>query len=413
MLIRSGRDDFARGKEGNYIVIFEDHATEAQKASLTKISIAASGKRQPRRIDFGRFSALAGQLDATQVENIAALPFVKMVTKDKPIHKMDVARRRPWSAINRKPFVNDDEICLIQRQATWGLDRITERAIKLDGVFPHSEEWGHSVTAYVVDTGIFIEHDEFEGRAQWGANFAEDYKDRDCNGHGTHVAGTIGGKTYGIARNATLVAVKVLDCEGSGSYSSVMSGIEFVARDAKKRGTRAVLNMSLGGPKDPALDDVVRAAVKDGVVVVVAGGNENTDACNGSPSNVAEAVTVAASEIFTDHDDHDQEQDGRASFSNYGSCIDIIAPGARITSSWIGSKTAVKTISGTSMATPHVAGVVATMLSRNNTATPEDIKAALIELSTKDSVQLKCSNASCKKTPNRLLYVQCGDEQKH
>lgn len=224
------------------------------------------------------------------------------------------------------------------------------------------------------------------------------------------MAGTIGGKTFGIARNATLVAVKVLDCEGSGSYDSVMSGIEFAVRDSKKRGTASMLNMSLGGPKDPALDEVVRAAVREGVVVVVAGGNENSDACSSSPSGVPEAISVAASEIFTDHSEDDHEQDGRASFSNYGTCIDVIAPGARITSSWIGAHDAIKTISGTSMASPHVAGVVATLLSRNSTAQPDDIKAELISMSTKDSVQLKCgSSSSCKKTPNRLLYVQCGE----
>lgn len=409
VLIRSHPDEWAPGKEGTYIVIFEDHATDAQKASLTKVSIAAGlhTKRAPRRIEFGRFSALAGHLEDSKLEEISKLPFVKMVTMNKIVRKMDFMRR-PWATL--KP---SDEVCLIQRKATWGLDRITERDIQLDGDFVHSDLWGQGVTAYIVDTGIFIEHDEFEGRAEWGANFADDRKNKDCNGHGTHVAGTIGGKTYGIARNATLVAVKVLNCEGSGSYDSVMSGIEFVARDAKKRGTASVLNMSLGGPKDPALDEVVRAAVKEGVVVVVAGGNENTDACNGSPSGVAEAITVAASEVFTDHSEHDAEQDGRASFSNYGPCIDVIAPGARITSSWIGERNSVKTISGTSMASPHVAGVVATMLSRNSTASPEDIKAALIDMSTKDLVQLKCgSSSSCKKTPNRLLYVECGDSKR-
>jgi len=253
--------------------------------------------------------------------------------------------------------VEADQIMSIeatQDNATWGLDRIDQSNLPLNKKYDYVSD-GTKVLAYVIDTGILENHSEFTDRNLPGFSaIGASSNTTDCNGHGTHVAGTIGGTTYGVAQNVSLVPVKVLDCNGSGSTIGVIAGLEWVTKQTARP---AVANMSLGGRASTALDSAVSALVASGVTVVVAAGNSRADACKSSPARVPSAITVAASD----------QNDVFASFSNYGSCVDIIAPGVNITSAWWTGTTATATISGTSMASPHVAGVVARLLSSSST----------------------------------------------
>jgi len=247
----------------------------------------------------------------------------------------------------------DQEISIeaTQSGATWGLDRIDQQSLALDTTYSYIST-GAGVDAYVIDTGILGTHSEFTGRMKSGYSaIGKSTNTTDCNGHGTHVAGTIGGRTYGVAKAVSLIPVRVLDCRGSGTNSGVIAGINWVIKNHTNG--KAVANMSLGGGASSTLDTAINNLINDKVTVVVAAGNSNANACNYSPARVPNAITVAAS----------TSADSVASFSNTGSCVDIIAPGEGITSSWIGSNTAIDTISGTSMASPHVAGAIARSLS--------------------------------------------------
>jgi len=249
--------------------------------------------------------------------------------------------------------VTASDSTVVQNGATWGIDRVSHVNLPLTSQYQYWSSAGTGVVAYVVDTGILIGHTEFEGRAKFGINYASGAND-DCNGHGTHVAGTVGGKTYGIAKKVTLVAVKVLNCLGSGTNNGVISGIQWTATDHRARGTgaRSVANLSLGGAASTTVDNAINAAISSGVNFAVAAGNDNANACNYSPARTPGAITVGAT----------ANNDARSTFSNFGTCVDVFAPGTSITSAWIGSNTATSTISGTSMASPHVAGIVAVRL---------------------------------------------------
>ncbi|CCH31140.1 S8 family peptidase [Actinosynnema sp. NPDC047251] len=269
---------------------------------------------------------------------------------------------------------------------SWGLDRVDQRRLPLDDNYRYPNT-ASNVTVYVVDTGVRVSHRDFGGRAVWGTNTV-DNQNVDCHGHGTHVAGTVGGQSYGVAKNVKLVSAKVFDCGGNGSSEDVAEALDWVVGNHVSG--PAVANMSLGGDApDQVIEDAVRRTIADGVVAVVAAGNESDDACRHSPSRVREALTAAASD-WTDR---------RAYFSNYGTCVDLFAPGDSITSAYNGSDTDSGDLSGTSMATPHVSGAAALLLSVNPALTPAQVATALVNDSTKSVV------SDPRGSPNRLLTV--------
>jgi aqualysin 1 len=286
-------------------------------------------------------------------------------------------------------YVEEDSIVeanVTQTNATWGLDRIDQAARPLSGTYTYTRT-GSGVNAYIIDTGIRRTHTQFGGRAFVGFDAINDGRNsNDCNGHGTHVAGTVGSSTYGVAKSVRLFAVRVLSCSGSGTTSGVVAGIDWVTANHIKP---AVANMSLGGGASTSLDTAVRNSIAAGVTYVVAAGNSNANAANFSPSRVGEAITVGSSTI----------NDARSSFSNFGSVVDIFAPGSSITSTWSTSNTATRTISGTSMASPHVAGVAARYLQANPSASPASVRNAIV-----NAASLNRLSGIPTGTSNRLLF---------
>jgi subtilisin family serine protease len=354
-----------------YIVVFKPSVTDVD-GEIDRAAAAAGAQVHYRY--YSAIKGFAATLPAPALEGLSRNPNVEFIEADGEMTA---------------------DALTTQAGATWGLDRVDQRS-GTDSYYtydPASD--GSGVTAYIIDTGIRLDHNDFEGRAQTGFDAVTSGGDAsDCNGHGTHVAGTVGGATYGVAKAVTLVAVRVLNCRGSGKTSGVIAGIDWVTANAS---LPAVANMSLGGGASTALDKAVNNSVAAGVTYAVAAGNDNANACNYSPARAASAITVGAT----------TSSDSRASYSNYGTCLDIFAPGSSITSDWYTSATATNTINGTSMASPHVAGAAALYLSvsGNSGKTPEAVTTALLAQATKCVV----SNAGAG-SPNKLLYTLAGSD---
>jgi subtilisin family serine protease len=352
---------------------------------------------------FARMAQRGHHVQADHVYNIGAFRgYAAKLSEealDAVLNSTDVAYVEPNSVIEAVGT------CSMQGGATWGLTRVSNKELDLSLPFTYPSTGGASVLSFIVDTGINIGHVEFEGRATFGFKADKSWSDTDANGHGTHVAGTVGGKTYGIAKRTNLIAVKVLGDNGSGTNAGVIAGIDYVTKYDKK-GKRASANMSLGGGASAALDQAVTNSVASGVTYAVAAGNDNANACNYSPARVAAAISVGSTSVA--NQGKFNEMDARSSFSNWGKCVHILAPGSLITSAWKGTTTAINTISGTSMASPHVCGIITLYLEANPTATPADVKAALVGKATPNVVNLACpATGDCNLTPNRLLNHEC------
>jgi serine protease len=366
---------------GVYIFQFNPNETEENKQTFLN-SFNYKVRKTFRILDFHAFSA---EIPDSAFTTFKSNPIFLQVEQDMTVH------------IEQQP-------CVVQSGATWGIDRISERAVILDGEYNYEYD-GTGVDSYIIDTGTYAAHNEFSGRAVQAVNFVNDGRNEDCNGHGTHVAGTIGGTLYGVAKKVSLIGVKVLGCGGGGTWEGVIAGVQWVVTQFQEKRRPSTANMSLGGGLHQAMNNAVEAAVRAGVVMVVAGGNSNADACNYSPASALLAITVGATDVA---DNGGVQQDIRSSFSNFGRCTDMWAPGTMITAAWIGSPTATRTISGTSMASPHVCGVASLILHEHTTWTPAQVEAYMIEDSTKGVINLNCGNrAACTVSPNRMVHSAC------
>lgn len=359
---------------GRYIVRLQNDNFQTILASALKLL-----PKDPAHIyQFEGFSGFAAELADNIVDLIRALPGVSYIEQDAVVNanlgKIENIQKRAYTT---------------QSSATWGLGRISHQSPG-NSSYTYDTTAGSGTCVYVIDTGIYTAHPDFGGRATFLANFAGDGDNTDGNGHGTHCAGTAGSNTYGVAKKAKLFAVKVLDASGSGTNSGVIAGINYVANDSKSRSgcsAGVVGSMSLGGTKSTTVNSAVANAVKAGVFMAVAAGNDGVDASNTSPASEPTAFTVGASDI----------SDNFASFSNYGSSVDIIAPGVNILSTWNNGGT--NTISGTSMATPHVAGLAAYILALEGKMTPAALASRLQTLALKNKI-----SGSLNGTPNYLAF---------
>jgi subtilisin family serine protease len=345
---------------GSWIVVLKDGTTSAADLGVA-----------PKHTYHSVLSGFSAAMSSAKAKALAADPRVAYVEQNSTVRLNDT-----------------------QPNATWGLDRIDQRDLPLSKTYTYNTS-ASNVNAYIIDTGIRTSHSEFGGRASVGTDTVGGGQNgQDCQGHGTHVAGTVGGRTYGVAKSVNLVAVRVLDCDGSGTTAGVIAGVDWVTANARKP---AVANMSLGGSASASLDDAVKKSIASGVSYSVAAGNGlpvvglPANACNYSPARVPEAITVGATD----------STDRRASFSNYGRCLDLFAPGVDITSAWKDDDTATSTISGTSMAAPHTAGAAALYLSSHPTATPAQVRDALVTGATSGKVVNPMWGS-----PNKLLYSQ-------
>ncbi|MER7518618.1 S8 family peptidase [Streptomyces sp. NPDC126499] len=359
------------GAEGtvpnSYIVTLRESAAQAETAQGRAVATKFGAKI--KRTYTAALNGYSVELSEAQARKLAADPAVESVSQNR-VFTIDATQPSPPS---------------------WGLDRIDQKALPLNQSYTYPDSAGQGVTAYIIDTGVRISHSDFGGRAFNGYDAIDnDNTAQDGHGHGTHVAGTVAGTAHGVAKKAKIVGVRVLNNSGSGTTEQVVAGIDWVTRNAVKP---AVANMSLGGGVDTVLDDAVRRSIAAGITYAVAAGNDNSNASNYSPARVGEAITVGST----------TSSDARSSFSNYGSVLDIFAPGSSIKSAWNTNDTATNTISGTSMATPHVAGAAALYLADNPTATPSAVSTALVNAATPNVVTSPGTGS-----PNRLLYVGGG-----
>ncbi|CAG8662233.1 4886_t:CDS:2, partial [Racocetra persica] len=283
------------------------------------------------------------------------------------------------------------------------LDRIDQADSVLDGEYDFPDTAGEGVNVFIVDTGIFKNHSEFKGRAKSGGFFCDGCaSDNDDNGHGTNVAGIVAGKNFGVAKKSTVISVKVLDAGGFGTISGVIDGLLFVlGAHIKSTNKNSVVNMSLGGPKSDALNEAVKALTGAGIHVAVAAGNDALDACKSSPSSEPSAITVGAIQV----DPNDKKKNKIAFFSNFGKCVDIFAPGLGVVSAGIFTDFDISALSGTSQATPHVAGTIALIIAKSGNQSPAKMATTLKDLSTKNVIDFGGNKAIEKSTPNNLLRV--------
>jgi len=338
---------------GSYIVILKDGLTVLDRdAHISNLKNNIQATNANAEVGFvykiGSLIGFSARLNEDLLKTELAHPDVKYIEADQVMsinYEQEKGERSPLSIVT-------------QTGATWGLVRVGQRNLPLNpnGDYAYNSNAGEGVDVYVIDTGIFTTHDDFSGRASTVFNSINTESPTDLNGHGTHCAGTIGGTRYGVAKKVSLFAVKVLSASGSGSTAGVAAGVDYVTNN-HVASRPSIGSMSLGGGASTVMDSAVEQSIIAGVAYAIAAGNNNANACNYSPARVSTAVTVGAT----------QSDDQRASYSNYGTCVDIFAPGTSITSDWIGSNTATNTISGTSMATPHVAGILAVHLSLSTT----------------------------------------------
>ncbi|MEV4274350.1 S8 family peptidase [Actinoplanes xinjiangensis] len=357
---------------GSYIVVLKPGTQAADRVTATSQDLV---RKYGGTVADNYLSTVRGfHLHATAGEaaRLAADPSVSFVEQDAKVDGKALAA--PVAAITQS------------KKLSWGLDRLDQRSLPLSKSYTYRS--ASAITAYVIDTGVRTSHKEFGGRATSGWDFVDgDATANDCHGHGTHVAGTIGGAAYGVAKDVKLVGLRVLGCDGSGSFSDFIAAVDWVTSNAK---LPAVANMSLGGPRSKALDAAVKRSVDRGVTYAIASGNEDRNGCKSSPAAAPDAITVGAVD----------SADRRAAFSNWGNCLDIFAPGVDILSAAKGSNTATQKMSGTSMAAPHVAGAAALVLAAHPDWTPRQVRDDLVANAGVDLVK-----GSIKGSPNRLLHT--------